>query len=120
MSKKIKEFRPETEESESFSIKDILNGKVLKNKFLKKNWAYLLFLVFLAFLYINNHFSVEALLKEHLALTRELKELKYESITISSELMKKSKQSEVVRKVQEAGIGLDVLTTPPGTVTVKK
>ena len=120
MSKKLKEFKPETEESGSFSLKQLLNGKILENKFLKKNWGYSLFLVFLAFLYINNHFSVEALLKEHLALTRELKELKYEAITISSELMKKSKQSEVVRKVQEAGIGLEVLTTPPGTVTVKK
>ena len=119
MSKKLKEFKPENEES-GFSFKEFLNGKILDNKFLRKNWGYLLFLVFLAFIYIHNHFTVEALLKEHMTLTKELKDLKYESITISSEFMKKSKQSEVVRKVQENGIGLEVLTSPPSTITVKK
>ena len=120
MSKKLKEFKLDNEETKSFSFKEFLNGKVLDNKFLRKNWKYILFLVFLAFIYINNHFKVEALLKEHMTLTKELKDLKYESITISSELMKKSKQSEVVRKVQEAGIGLEVLTTPPNTIKVDK
>ncbi len=116
---KLRDFEPETIDLQSGpSLRDFLNGQVLNNDLLKKNRKYLLFLVFLAFVYINNHYSVEALLKEHLSLTKEVKELKYEAITTSSELMSMSKQSEVVRKVQDAGLGLEVLTTPPRVLIV--
>ena len=53
-----------------------------------------------------------------MALTAELQDLKYEAITTSSELMQMSRQSEVVRRVQEAGLGLEVLKTPPGILKV--
>ena len=111
---KLRDFEPESIEVQSGpSFREYLNGQVLDNEWLRKNRKYLLFMVFLAFIYINNHYSVESLLKEHLALNKEVKELKYEAITTSSELMFMSKQSEVVRKVQEAGLELEVLTTPP-------
>ncbi|PTN26388.1 FtsL-like putative cell division protein, partial [Desulfonatronum sp. SC1] len=83
-----------------------------------KHWPYLLFLVLLAFIYINNHYSVEKLLKEQVALTAETQDLKYEAITTSSDLMQMSRQSEVVRRVQEAGLGLEVLKTPPRVLKV--
>lgn len=114
---KLRDFEPESAEAHSGpSFRDYLNGQALDNEWLRKNRMFLLFLVFLAFIYINNHYSVEALLKEHLALTREVKELKYEAITTSSELMFISKQSEVVKRVQEAGLELEVLTTPPNVL----
>lgn len=110
----LRDFEPENTEGHAGpSFRDFLNGQALDNEWLRKNRKYLLFLVFLAFIYINNHYSVETLLKEHLALTREVKELKYEAITTSSELMLLSKQSEVVKRVQQAGLELEVLTTPP-------
>ena len=110
----LRDFEPESAEVNSGpAFRDYLNGQALDNEWLRKNRKYLLFLVFLAFIYINNHYSVEALLKEHLALTREVKELKYEAITTSSELMFMSKQSEVVKRIQESGLELEVLTTPP-------
>lgn len=110
----LRDFEPENGEVQNGpSFREYLNGQALNNEWLRKNRKYLLFLVFLAFIYINNHYSVESLLKEHLALTKEVKELKYEAITTSSDLMFMSKQSEVVRRVQEAGLELEVLTTPP-------
>ncbi|MDR2927195.1 MAG: hypothetical protein LBV41_03170 [Cytophagaceae bacterium] len=113
------DFTPEQDDSKHFTIKELLRGNVVATQFFKKNWQYILFLVVLALIYINNHFEVESLMKEHLQLTEELKELKYEAITTSSELMKKSRQSEVVQKVQENNLGLEVLTTPPKTVVVE-
>ncbi len=115
----LRDFEPEGNEGQSgLSIRYYLNGQVLNNEMLRNNRKYFFFLVFLAFVYINNHYSVEALLKEHLVLTREVKELKYEAITTSSELMQMSKQSEVVRRVNDAGLDLDVLTTPPRVLNV--
>lgn len=110
----IRDFEPENAEVKNGpTFREILNGQAIDNEWLRKNRKYLLFCVFLAFIYINNHYGVEALLKEHVALNKEVKDLKYEAITTSSELMFMSKQSEVVRKVEEAGLGLEVLTTPP-------
>ena len=114
MSEPIRDFEPENVDLKGgISLRDIANGQILNNEYLKKNRKYLLFLVFLAFVYINNHYGVDALLKEHLVLNKEVQELKYEAITTSSQLMQMSKQSEVVSRVQAAGLDLDVLTTPP-------
>ncbi|MCL2074513.1 MAG: FtsL-like putative cell division protein [Marinilabiliaceae bacterium] len=103
-----------------FTIKDFLHGKILESPFLKKNIPFMIYMVFVALIYIDNRFRVELLLKEQIALSNEIKELKYEAITTSSELMKKSRQSEVVNKVQEHNIGLEVLTTPPRPIKVKQ
>ena len=46
-------------------------------------------------------------------LTSEIKELRYEQITTSAELMNMSKQSEVLRRTQAEGLGLKELTEPP-------
>jgi hypothetical protein len=113
-SEPIQDFEPEKGDFKpGISLREIANGQVLNNEYLRKNRKYLLYMVFLAFLYINNHYGVDALLKEHQALNKEVQELKYEAITTSSQLMQMSKQSEVVRRVQAAGLDLDVLTTPP-------
>ncbi|MCQ2229030.1 MAG: hypothetical protein MJZ13_04735 [Bacteroidales bacterium] len=71
------------------------------------------FIVALVFLYITNHISVERDLKRISELKNEIKDLRYESITTSSELMNMSKQSEVYRRVQAEGIGLKEQTEPP-------
>jgi hypothetical protein len=69
--------------------------------------------VLLAFIYINNHYALEKLLKRQVALNKEVQELQYEAITTSSELMQMSRQSEVIRRVEAAGLELEVLKTPP-------
>lgn len=46
-------------------------------------------------------------------LTSEIKELRYESISTSAELMNMSKQSEVIRRVEAEGLNLKELTEPP-------
>ncbi len=103
-----------------YSFKDFINGQILSRGFLWKHFSYIVFLVLLAFIYINNHYSVEKLLKEQIHLTREVRELKYEAITTSSELMQMSRQSEVIRRTKEAGLGLEVLKEPPRVLTIEK
>lgn len=72
-----------------------------------------IFIVALVFLYITNHISVEKDLKLISDLQNEIKDLRNESITTSSELMNMSKQSEVFRRVQAEGLGLKEQTEPP-------
>jgi hypothetical protein len=110
----------EIQELKGFSIKDLLNGHLFSRLGTTRQWPLFGFMVFLAILYIGNRYHVEGLLDEQARLQKELKELKYEAITTSSELMNMSKQSEVVTRVRKAGIELDVLKTPPRKLEVKK
>ncbi len=63
--------------------------------------------------YIVNHLRIEGQLRTISELQNEVKELRYESITTSSELMNMSKQSEVIRRVEAEGLELKELTEPP-------
>ncbi|MDG5800954.1 FtsL-like putative cell division protein [Marinilabiliaceae bacterium ANBcel2] len=121
--KKKNEFQSGKEvqnEIKGYSLKDFVSGRVINQQTLVKHAPYFFFLVFLAFIYINNHYGVEKLLKDQVELNRELEDLKYEAITTSSELMQMSRQSEVVKRVNDADIGLEVLKTPPRVVMVEK
>jgi hypothetical protein len=76
-----------------------------------KNTGFFLFLSLLAVLYIYNGHLAEKRIKSINRTARELKELQYEFKTIKSELMFKTKQSEVVKAVEP--LGLKELMIPP-------
>ncbi len=69
--------------------------------------------VLLMLFYIVNRLNIEDQLRTISELRTEVKELRYESITTSSELMNISKQSEVIRRVEAEGLELKELTEPP-------
>lgn len=72
---------------------------------------YFLFLSALAVVYIyNGHYS-DKIIKSISRTNKELTELQYEYKTLKSELMFRSKQTEIAKAV--APMGLIELTTPP-------
>jgi hypothetical protein len=76
-----------------------------------RNISFFLFLAVLAVLYIyNGHYS-DNTIKDINKTSKELKELQYEYKTIKSEVMLRSKQSELVKAVEP--LGLKELTQPP-------
>ena len=112
--------KEEFKEFKGTSFKEFLQGRFLAESHVGKYWGYLAFLVFLGVLYIGNRYQMEHLLDRQADLIHELKDLKYEAITTSSELMNMSKQSEVMERVQEEGIDLKVLKTPPRKLEVEE
>lgn len=83
---------------------------------LPKLIPFILFLTFLAILYIaNSHYALK-LVRQTDDLGKEIKEQRAEYITIRSDLENKSKQSEVAKRL--AGSGLKELVTPPLKITV--
>lgn len=76
-----------------------------------KNLPFILFLSGLAVLYIyNGHYS-DKLIKSISRTNRELKEMQFEYKTLKSEVMFRSKQTELARAVEP--LGLKELVTPP-------
>lgn len=47
------------------------------------------------------------------SLTKEVKELRYQSMSLSSKYMNEAKQSKVIQRVQEVNLGLKELTEAP-------
>jgi hypothetical protein len=76
-----------------------------------KNIGFLLFLTGLAVVYIYNGHYADNISRDITRTDQELKDLQYEYKTLKSEVMFRSKQSELARAVEP--FGLKQLTHPP-------
>lgn len=85
-------------------LQSILGGGFLANKKTLANLPFVLYLAFLAIIYIGNSFYAEKNIRHIEKLQRELKELRYEHIFLRSKVMSESRQSAVAESLQEQGI----------------
>lgn len=89
--------------------------KLLSHQWVARNIPFFLFLSFLAVLYIyNGHYS-DKLVRRISATEKHIKELEYEYKTIKSDVIFRSKASELVKAVEP--LGLRELTAPPVMLT---
>jgi hypothetical protein len=76
-----------------------------------------MFLVFLSILLIANNYVSVKVIHETNAINRELKELKTEHLETLSEFLRKSQQSDIVKKLESVGVKESVV--PPKRIKVK-
>jgi hypothetical protein len=95
-----------------FSVKHILDGSWFTDK-MNHNRGYFLLVIVIVIFYIANGYSMEKLYRKKSALETELKELRFESMTRSADLMFIRKQSEVIRRIREEGLDLESSKEPP-------
>ena len=76
-----------------------------------RNVSFLLFLAALAVIYIYNGHYADKISRDLNRTNKELKELQYEYKTLKSEVMFRSKESELAKAVEP--FGLKELTSPP-------
>jgi hypothetical protein len=108
------EFDTSIEEREKiFSIRDLLDGNVLTRKAVIKQSRFILLLVLIAFISIANRNHAEKKVIQLNQLQSDVKEMRAKSITISSDLVRISRQSEVARLVNRYELGLDENLEPP-------
>jgi len=95
--------------------------RMLSYRWIVKNIPFFLFMAVLAVIYIYNGHSADKTVRQMTRVNRELKELQYEYKTLKSEVMFRSKQSELARAVEP--FGLKELLQPPvvlGDSIIKK
>jgi hypothetical protein len=85
--------------------------KFLNHKWVARNIPFFLFLAFLAVLYIYNGHYADKLVRRISATEKHIKELEFEYKTAKSEVIFRSKASELAKAV--APLGLKELTAPP-------
>jgi len=93
-------------------------NKMLKPENLVANMPFFLFLALLAMIYIGNTHSVEKIFKQIDKTKNELKEIRWNYMSAKSDLMFKSKQTEVAKAVET--LGLREITDPPKKIVVDK
>ena len=115
------EFDPTIEQKErNFSFRDLLDGNVLTRKSVLKQSRFILLLVLMAFILIANRNHAEKTVIRLNRLQHDVKELRSKSITISSDLVRISRQSEVVRLVNRYELGLEENLDPPKKLLTSK
>ena len=97
----------------SSTVRDVLNGNILTKRFFQKQYGLLIMISVLAFIYVDNRYYCETQLAKEIDLKKQIQDIKYESLTISAELMVISRQSNVLSLVNERGMKLIQTSTPP-------
>ncbi len=108
-----------TTKRDATKITDLLDvSNYVKNDDIVGNLPYIIFIALLTILYIGNIHYAERTIRKINKSEKEFKEIRWEYMSIKSELMYKSKQSQVARAVKF--IGLQELTEPPGKIVIEK
>jgi len=97
-------------------VGEIFDGSFMTKDALRRNIKLILLIVACIFIYISNHYAVIMKLSDIDSLQKELTDVKYDALTISSQLMRESRQSHVREMVNERGLELEDTTTPPYTL----
>ncbi|NQY66575.1 MAG: hypothetical protein HRT72_02470 [Flavobacteriales bacterium] len=113
---KVKKEQKEKQNVVVKTILDIINGNFLGKDKVVQTLPYLIFLTFLVICYIGNGYYAEKSVRAIDSLEGELRELNSEYITLKSDLMVKSKQSEVARSVE--ALNLQESVTPPKKIVI--
>ncbi len=120
--KKNTEFvdsQQEKSELKITSVKDLITGSILTRKSVIRQLPFILFLAFLAIVYITNRYHAEKITRRTIDLQEQLNELRAQYTTTASELMYLSRQSQVLKLVEENNLGLKESTVPPNKIIRK-
>ncbi|WP_436414707.1 FtsL-like putative cell division protein [Petrimonas sp.] len=94
------------------SFVHVFGGNVLTENFFAKNLMFIVILVVIMILFISHRYTVIQRIAEMERLKVELKDAKYESLDISSDLTEASRQSQIEKRVEQSDLGLKVTTEP--------
>ena len=109
----------EAPQSRTFSLRKILGGDVLSTSFMRRQvWLCVLIALFIV-VYIGNRYSCQQDIIEIDALQKELKDAKYKALSSSSQITEKSRESNVLKMLQNNKDSvLHIATQPPYIINV--
>ncbi|MDD4114066.1 MAG: FtsL-like putative cell division protein [Massilibacteroides sp.] len=95
------------------SLLYILGGGILKEDFILKHTKMIVLVVVLIFFFIGNRYTCMQKLREIDRLQQQLRDVRFEAHSITTELTGNSRQSQIELLIEEQGIELEVAQTPP-------
>jgi C4-dicarboxylate-specific signal transduction histidine kinase len=95
------------------NAKAILDGSLLMKDVVINQIPFIIFLALLALIFIANRYHAEKVFVKTEETRKEIRELRSEKITVQSMLMSKSRQHEVVKRLEQYESDLKVSDEPP-------
>lgn len=93
-------------------IMHVMGGTVLTSSFFTKNLRFILIFILLVVLYISNRYTASERMAKIESLQYELKDAKYESVTISAKLIGVSREIKIKELVEKNGLDIDFTKEP--------
>ena len=90
-----------------------LGGGILKEDFIVRHTKMIVLVVVLIFIFIGNRYVCMQRLREIDRLQQQLRDVRFEALSISSELTGNSRQSQIELLIEEQGIELEAAKNPP-------
>ncbi len=94
------------------SFVHVFGGSVLTEGVFVRNLRFIIALLLIIFVFISYRYSVLRKMAEVESLERQLKDAKYEALSISAELTKASRQSQIEQRIAKEGLDLKVSDQP--------
>ena len=101
-------------------IKSLLGGNLLASEKVMKQLPFVFYLVLLGMLLISNRYWSEKTIRKMETVQDSIKELKAESVTYETDLMKLNRPTKITNKVQESGLDLVEPKEPARKIEVEK
>lgn len=111
------ELKPRKPSKIKQAVVSVLSGSILSRAEVKKQYPYMLFIAFLMMIYIGNVFKMQQLHRYHGRLSKEVKELRAKSLTISSQRVDATRQSQIIKELEARGIDLRESLVPPKVIS---
>lgn len=89
----------------------------IRYQWISANVPFFLFLALLAVIYIANGHWADKTLRDINSTSKELKELQYEYKTLKSEMMFRSRETEMIKAAEP--LGLKISNEPPAHITLQ-
>lgn len=102
------------------SFVHVFGGSVLTEDFFTKNLRFIIVLILIIFIFISYRYTVLRKISEVESLESKLKDAKYEALSISAELTKASRQSEIEQRIAKEGLDLKVSNQPYYVIKAEK
>ena len=115
------EVQPEVREKAELPrnfLTQLLTEGVISKQSATDMMPFIVYLAFLAMIYIGNRHFTENTIREIDKLSKEVKELSWEFKTVKADLMLKSTQTEVAKQVDT--LGLKEPVEPPKKIVIKQ
>lgn len=106
--------------SRKHRIKTFMGGSLLASEKVMKQMPFVFYLVLLAILMITNRYYSEKVIRQIETVQDSIMELKAESVTYETDLMRMNRPSEITEKVNESGLDLIEPQEPPQKLKVEK
>ena len=110
----------ETKKKERFTLGELLNGRFFESELFIKN-KLLLFVIFLMLLAnIAVRYKTAKVLREVDSMEKDVKELRAHSISVSADIIKLTRPSEILDRIKKSNLGLERSKEPPRRIYVDK